>query len=297
MSRADEVDLDLLADFAAGVLDPSDTAQVAHLVATDDRWAAALTAVRAADDLVRAELSDLARSSFEPMPADVALRLDEAFRDAGGSSPIGSLAAARSRRTRRSRYLMGFAAAAATLVLVLFGVTVTRGLVGTEGTTSAQHAPAGGRDANSGESGGGVPDIAPTPSAVAQPPNLTTGEQLTLVATNVNYTLDALRELSLSPQEPDDASVSSSREAIVVVPSPVRRAAPAALARLTDPAALRACLLAIRTAHPGTAVLVDFANFEGQPALIVSLRGKTPTTVAVGPECGVGGASAELASA
>jgi hypothetical protein len=295
MSRADEVDLDLLADFAAGALDPSESAEVAHLVATDVRWSAALYAVRAADDLVRSELSDLALSSWEPMPADVALRLDDAFRTASPSNVV-PLAAAKP-RSRKARYFTGFAAAAATLVLVLFGVTVSRGLIATPGTSSAQHAPAADRDANGSEGGGAPPPvIVPTPSAPS-PGSLSSGEQPVLVvATNVNYTLDALRELNLRPTAPD-ATKEGALSDTLPVPTAVRQAAPTPLARLTDPAALRACLVAVRAAHPGVPVLVDYANFEGQPALIVSLRGKVQTTVAVGPDCGLGGATAELASA
>jgi hypothetical protein len=71
---------------------------------------------------------------------------------------------------------------------------------------------------------------------------------------------------------------------------------PAALSRLTAPAALAACLAAIRRlvgdAAPPTRS-VDFARFGGVPALVVTLADGLPgrpQVLVVGPDCGAGGA-------
>jgi hypothetical protein len=66
---------------------------------------------------------------------------------------------------------------------------------------------------------------------------------------------------------------------------------PPELARLTGPAARLDCLDAIRRAHGGTASVVEFARFAGEPALIVRLDGAAsgngaPWVVVAGPDCG-----------
>ena len=62
------------------------------------------------------------------------------------------------------------------------------------------------------------------------------------------------------------------------------------LRRLDDPQALRECLAAIVAAHGGTPSVVDYARFEGRPALVVVLSGSGGRRIVVaGPQCGVAG--------
>ncbi|HWB35470.1 MAG TPA: hypothetical protein VHA75_05525, partial [Rugosimonospora sp.] len=62
------------------------------------------------------------------------------------------------------------------------------------------------------------------------------------------------------------------------------------LARLNDPAALDTCLAAVVAAHPGTVEIVEYARFEGSPALIVLVADAAGTrTVVAGPDCGLPG--------
>ena len=73
------------------------------------------------------------------------------------------------------------------------------------------------------------------------------------------------------------------------------------LARLEDPAALQVCLDAIGLAHgsaPVTVTGVDYARFEGRPALVVVFTDRTGGrwAWASGPDCGVAGTD-ELYSA
>ena len=78
--------------------------------------------------------------------------------------------------------------------------------------------------------------------------------------------------------------------------APAAAGADEALARLEDPQALRDCLGAIVTAHGGTASAVDYARFQGRPALIVILAtGDRHRIVVAGPACGING-PAELYS-
>ncbi|MEV0153439.1 hypothetical protein AB0H57_06815 [Micromonospora sp. NPDC050686] len=77
-----------------------------------------------------------------------------------------------------------------------------------------------------------------------------------------------------------------------------RLAGPVGLDRLTDPGALQSCLTEITTEH-GTGTLtimvVDYATFQGQPALVVDFVDSTGARWAwvSGPECGVPGSGAD----
>jgi hypothetical protein len=73
---------------------------------------------------------------------------------------------------------------------------------------------------------------------------------------------------------------------------------PAELARLTDRAALSGCLDAVAEAHargPLTVEVVDFATFEGTPALIIRFVDATGVrwAMAAGPACGLPGSGAD----
>jgi hypothetical protein len=77
---------------------------------------------------------------------------------------------------------------------------------------------------------------------------------------------------------------------------------PSELDRLTNPAALSACLSAVRQAYPGTAVLVDFARFNGAAAVVVVVAGVPEPragtwAVVVGAACGERGEADERSSA
>jgi hypothetical protein len=70
------------------------------------------------------------------------------------------------------------------------------------------------------------------------------------------------------------------------------------LSRLAAPAARAACLTAITKEYGGQVTLVDYAAFEGQPALIVVVDGSRTAVgkrlvIVVGPDCGLGGAIAD----
>jgi hypothetical protein len=69
---------------------------------------------------------------------------------------------------------------------------------------------------------------------------------------------------------------------------------PAGLSRLTDPAQLRACLDDIVAGQGGRVSQVDYARYQGNPALIVSLVGGRVSVVAAGPDCGLPSAGAAI---
>ena len=65
------------------------------------------------------------------------------------------------------------------------------------------------------------------------------------------------------------------------------------VSRLNDQRALGQCLAAIMSAYGGTPSVVDYARFNGQPALIVTLvGGGGRRIVVVRPECGIAGTAA-----
>lgn len=289
-----EAELDLLADFTAGVLDPDQYERVARLVGTDDRWATAHQDLVEADRAVRSDLRAIGGPIA--MPPYLVARLDATI--AGLADPVRSPARPvrspargadaqrrRSRPDQPSRWrraglaVVGVAAAA---VLLGWGVpTVLHGLsrqfTGDAQTTSgdvAAGAPAApvlpggpptirsGRDYQPGTLGqlsrsfrGAATKATPTPApAAAAPGSGSTGS-------NDSAQAPTLTELSKLP-----------------------------LSRLANPDALQACLAAVGQTHPGTPSLIDFAEFDGAPALVIVVQQPTgELAVVVGPACGVGG--------
>jgi hypothetical protein len=86
------------------------------------------------------------------------------------------------------------------------------------------------------------------------------------------------------------------------VPAASDGAVPDQLRRLTEPVARSACLGAIERTGRGTVTAIDYARFQGSPALVVLLS-RTDTTpaqrqvVVVGPRCGESGTIDEKYSA
>jgi hypothetical protein len=300
------VDLDRLADYAAGVLEGADEAEVSHLVRTDPAWRSAYTALVAADDLVRTELRAEAHRRLEPMPADVVVRIDAALAELRPSGlraepprlvdgPDHAVPARHrvaevvplASRTRRRRLALGFASAAAAVVLVLAGITVFGDMIVSKNENTSAAPAAGARGPEAAD------QAAPPPSALFDSGHA--------ASTGTNYDAVGLAGLAAT----------AARTSSLLLPSPIpapfgngasptkamapqapadKAAVPAPLYALAHQPQLATCLTAIRRAYPGTVVLLDYARYLGQPALIavVAAEGHT-TAVAVGPQCGVTG--------
>ena len=69
MSRINDADLDRLADYAAGLLDPQEHRQVDELIRTDPTWRQAHRALADAQPRLDAGLAELRDA---PLPTDVA---------------------------------------------------------------------------------------------------------------------------------------------------------------------------------------------------------------------------------
>lgn len=274
MSR--DLDLDRLADFIAGVLDGQDATEVAELVATDPVWSRAYAALVDADKAVRTQLRAWTDAMPQRMPADVAGRIDAALAAVHRphTAPVRSLSVARQRR----RHALVAAAAAVVVGVVGLGVAsqVLPGLRGFASTEAAE-APQPVRGEGAAE-----PD-----DSVGTPHNT-----VTVMSSGTNYTASTLRQLVGAGVRatPDRAGKSTRSPAGVEAPALPAEDDP--LARLRDPAELKSCLDAIRAQQLGVPTLIDYARYEGAPALVVVLRqgAGASTVVVAGPDCGRKGA-------
>lgn len=254
-SDTGHLDLEALADVLAG----DDAAHAAECATC----AARLSELRAALVPVAATLRDLPEPQ---LPAAVGEQLSRAINHEratlrlgrGSGRPTTTVVPQRTKRTNRWRALGPALAAAAAVVVV--GVLVSRGGGGHPSTTADRsagittHVLSSGLDyAKDGkELKAALPALlSGSPSAVAQLQRPATGSQL-------------------NPAQP--------------------RATPAdQLARLRGTAALAACITAISDVNdPRPPLAIDYASFEGSPALIVLLATDKPTKVdawVVGPGC------------
>jgi hypothetical protein len=287
------VDLDRLADYAAGLLDGTpEAAEVAGLIATEPDWAQAYTLLAEADRAVLAELADLGAEPLV-MPVDVVARLDACLAGVAGGSigderprltvitgegtgPTRSAtrAAARAKR-RRTAWIA--AVAAGVLAFGGFGVTALSDMVG-----SKSESPAGmssGRGANeAGDALGGQPAVPPAGAPELGPP--------TMLSTGTNYFAADLgasfRGFVPGPEQPGRVTTSRDQVNTAQVAPPLRR--------LVDVVALSTCLRLVSSTYGGQPTVVDFARYEDDPALIVLLAdatGRPARVVVAGTSCGL----------
>jgi hypothetical protein len=326
-----EVDFDRLADYVGGALDGTpEAAEVERLVTHDARWRAAHSELGAALDRVRGDLN-LLGAAAETMPAEVVARLDVALRaeadeaaaasgavagvarhatrppgrrSAAGrafgapaaSGPardgVGPPTRARTSSRRLTRWAGLTAAAAALVAFCGLGVNVLGGRVANDNRGDSLSAAGGGSDdaAREGQ--------APTgPGATAALPSRTQ-------VSGADYrretmAVDLRRKVStLASQSAEGAEGRANKDAAPVPPSAADTSgAPAELRRLSDPADLSACLTAVTGGYPAPAsvLLVDYARFEGQPALVVTFTDGAghEWAVVAGPACGLSSAGAD----
>lgn len=283
---SERVELDRLADYAAGLLDGTPQGEaVARLIATDPAWAEAYAQLTEADLRVRGDLAAL--RTDEPVPAEVVARLEAAL-DAAGSGAgrkVLSLDAARRRRRRWAAAAAATAAAAAGVAAFgMFGLPALRGT------------DSGGFTAVTAD-GAGAPERAPAASStdsVGAP---------RILASGTDYRRETLRMAvaALSAKAADAASQqglgTTADRPRGLGGSQALAAAPAELRRLVEHRALDACLTTIVTAYGGRVASVDFARFEGTPGLVVHLVQTDPAparVVVAGPDCGLPGSGPDV---
>jgi hypothetical protein len=310
-----EVDIDLLADYVGGALDGTpDESVVAGLVADDPAWRAAHDALTGGTAAVGAQLR-LLGATPEPMPTDVAVRLDAAL---AGLAPLtgpvdpgvasDAVTAAQPSGTRDAvpgRHLVAVPGAVgsggdrsatpgrrralrrwAAPVGVAAGVLVFAGI-------GLGELLSGGESADTTSSYGG--QAAPMMESQESGSAAVAVERVT--ASGTDYRRDNFQAAGTAPfsrgaaQGADEERHSEQARVLdtgSVVP---------ALQRLSVREALIACIDAIAAEHGAGPVDVesaDFARFEGSPALVVRFTASDGTWAwASGPDCGARGAAAD----
>ncbi|WP_229399079.1 hypothetical protein [Micromonospora okii] len=323
-----EVDHDLLADYLGGALDGTpDEAVVARLVAEDPGWAEACGTLAPALALVDDDLAAWAAPAPE-MPPDVADRLAAALAGAGPGTPadddadddaddaaadaaadaerMGQPGGARGvrvppavvptqqtggrrrpaagsppatgpgRRGRRWARLAG-PVALATASMAVVGLGVHRFVGGTSRGDSAVNAPLRER------AGGTAAQSAPFRTIGAPQRSGTDWTPQALAGDVPPRRVAGTPGSAWAPPEADEGA---------------RLPAVGGLDRLTGPDALAGCLTAVSAEHragPLTVDLVDYARFQGDPALVVRFLDPSGARWAwvSGPECGVPGSGAD----
>ncbi len=269
-----QVDHDLLADYVGGALDGTpEAARVAKLIAASPQWHAAAEELTAALRSVSEDL-EILRGTPETMPPEIVARFDEllkspAMTPVAARPAVDPLAARRPARKVRGLKQWRKWAVPAGLLATFFGFLTVISF---------------------------FPPVTPMNERAASGPR----EQAT----------DSLMDVSAPPvatttsgRHHNRANLGSRMSSLPVAPPETMKGdtlpsygvgitgfIPPELERLTDPVALRQCLDAIAKVLPGTATLVDFARFEGNPALVISITaGAARWTFVAGPDCGIKG--------
>lgn len=249
------LDLDGLADHLAGETSPH--------VASCEGCSARLAELEAAEREVVASLRALPPV---PVPEDVAARLSAAFaaeRPLAASTTVTPIASAPSRRDRRT-WAPGIAAALLLAFGGLAGYAVISGSSGSDDSaTDAAAAPASGS----------------AEARLAFP----------TVASGLDYA-DAPAVASGLPSVLSGSAGNAPTAALDAPPNPAGAVQADPLARLRDPAALADCLSALLDpSKPDELPLaLDYAAYQGNPALAVVLPDADPAKVSVfvvGPDC------------
>lgn len=294
MTTFSDADFDLLADFVGGALDGTPEADdVRRRVSTDTDWAEAYAVLVTAEAAVRDDLTALGAEPLM-MPADVEHRLNAALQSAViaplPDAPVLDLARAReARRQRRQRWTIGLATAAAVLICGGLGVKVflSDPNAGTQTGTSA---------ADGGSRGEAAPQALPPGSPGSVGTRTSARSDAALIASGRDYGPGTVGQLTQG--SPPAAIAGEASDSVNQSKAAKPEAVPEALRRLQDPVARAACLNAVVGEYGGQVALVDYARFEGRPALVVLVDGTRlgagkRLIIAVGPECGIGGAIAD----
>ncbi|WP_025619533.1 hypothetical protein [Salinispora cortesiana] len=307
-----EVDHELLADYVGGALAGTpDEVTVARLVEREEAWADAYARLAPAVAEVHATL--VAYGTAEEMPAAVADQIRTALAatddaptterapaegvpagraahpmagraarpsvvpaqsHAGSRRPGGVPQVATSGPGRRRRRWQRVGAPVALAVVAVTAV----GLLGLDQL---------GRGTDGPGSNTGAPE-----QAVAGP----VGTTAPPMQTGRDYQREELAAPASSPLQYSGESTTESKPSVAIQGD--RTAGAIGLDRLADSAALETCLAEIGVEHDAGRLaveLVDYARFEGQPALVVRFTDATGARWAwvSGPECGVSGSGAD----
>ncbi|MFU8873395.1 hypothetical protein [Micromonospora sp. SL4-19] len=319
------VDHDLLADYVGGALDGTpERVTVARLIEEDPAWRDAYAALARAVDLVHTDLAGWADAPAPEMPLAVADRIAAALAGAGPAPAVGDeptdpplagpgRVAGGIRRTGRTA-----------TVVPAQGAARRAGGAGRPAEGADRSTGPGRRSRRWARIGGPVALAAASVAVVGLGlSNLIDKGSADLTATNdsaAGAAQDAPRPMAAAPfrtTEPPLHSgtdygperLSGKRSTLAgptaasggksgLAPEEQRPPLADGLDRLTRPGALESCLGAISAEHgagPLTVELIDYASFQGRPALVLTFldAGGERWAWVSGPECGVPGSGSD----
>ncbi|MFF5295109.1 hypothetical protein [Paractinoplanes globisporus] len=283
------VDIDLLADYIGGALTGTpDEPVVATLIADDPAWRAAYESLSGG---MAAVATELGRFEPEPMPAEVAARLEAALTtpaprltlvpDSGdGAPPVREEKTTRRERGRRLRWVTPIAIAAGAVAFVGFGLDYLSGRDGNSADKSASSA--------AGEAQARRPDSGQAPAIAGAEPKSDSGQDSA-------QSQSATPQLLSSGTDYTRATLAQAPTQALSAPAPLATASK--FGRLSSTDTLRQCLDMIALANgagPITAESVDYARFEGKPAIVVRFTADNGAWAwASGPSCGTSSGGAD----
>lgn len=256
------MDHDLLADYVGGALEGTpEHERVAGLIATSPEWERAADELTAALYAVQIDV-DLLRHTAEPMPEDVAARFEGLF-DGPRRDPLEPrVVAGRAKVKRWKRWAAPVAIAAAALGVFAIGKVPT--IIAP--TMS---------DADSGNSQ--MAANAPAAVPLAPVPTVVSWQRYDRSSLGKARNFAGAAPYSSVPADTAQRSATEKAEGT----------APAAMQRLLDRFALQQCLSSVNAVLPGRVDLVEYAYFEGSPALVISITSIDGRWWFVaGPNCG-----------
>lgn len=271
-------ELAVLADLDADALDPAAAEEVRVHVADCATCGESLRALAQ----TRSQLAALADP---PLPAEVSRALDarlETLRAAPVvpapvvAAPTAAGEVQPLRPVARRRWPVSLPGAAAAAVVTLFLAAIGVGALNSDlGDGEGADLATSGDASDSGASGGGGEESGPMTLAAPPAP----------IFSGRNYTAATVVEAA-------SAGVGQRADAMAAPQAPTATV-PAALQRLSQSAALQSCLTALGEGRPATPLVLDYASYEGAPALVVVLPEDGDTDVGVwvvGPDCAAGNA-------
>lgn len=281
------VDIDLLADYLGGALDGTpEAARVAALIVDDPAW-------RDAHALLSVGMDDVGDALHawgtvpEPMPAEVAARLEAALIEPPEDAPAPARHLSvvpgtgfdrqKAPRSWRRTLRWGSPVAAAAAVLGLAGIGLSYLNAGHDASSSdtAASSADSGLAAQAAPEAAGVPGTAKiSSSGIDYGPETITGER------PEPFHADASKSAPRSTREAVPSSAGGATDQGLADP----------LARLRPQDALQSCLDAIAAENGGghiTVQTIDYARYLGNPALIVHFTADNGAWAwASGPDCG-----------
>lgn len=301
-------EIDELASYVAGDSDVAGLDVVRAHLAGCEGCAADVAALA----LVSTQLAHLA---VPPMPADVATRLDAALMRAGSAAPVSATVLPNRATRRGAGWATGAAAAVViALVAVVAYSTISGSRDSAKPAATAASSFGGARTGRIYNSGTNYTDAAiiqqvravlRTPAkAQLAPEPFAGGVKSAPAAASSDARADALAAPAASPLgTPSSSSAAASASSTAAAAGESLSAAPLSLVPPADLTALRSdtarlarCVFSV-TAGLVQPTAIDFASYQGRPALAIVLPTKTPganEVYVVGGECGAGEDAAVL---